>query len=269
MKQFLSIALTVAFIGTLAQARGISEDQLSQIRKYLTDTRVIGGTDVPVGALPYQVSIQTTFGEHICGGSIIAPEWILTAAHCMEWPKQYLKVVTGTVNWTVPDAVYMVEDVKMHCLYNQPMYHNDIALMRLAEPIVYNERTQPVELATSNTLKEGDKLLLSGWGSIKLWGRTPDILQEAELSYMDHDKCSAGVRNAAWLGAGHICTDTKDGKGSCHNDSGGPLYDVTNNVLVGIVNWGEPCAVGYPDVFASVAYYHDWIRTNMEGSGSC
>uniref|UniRef100_A0A1I8MP36 Peptidase S1 domain-containing protein n=1 Tax=Musca domestica TaxID=7370 RepID=A0A1I8MP36_MUSDO len=264
MKLFQNITIAlVALFATLAQGR------VANIGKQLIDTRVIGGNDVPEGAIPFQVSIQNTFGEHICGGSIIAPEWILTAAHCMEWPKQYLKIVTGTVNWTKPDAEYFVKDVKIHCLYDQPMYHNDIALIKLAKPIVYNEKTKPVELATSNLLKQGDKLVLSGWGSTKLWGRTPDILQSAELDFMEHEKCSGAVRKAEWLGQGNICTDTSNGKGSCHNDSGGPLYDAVNKVLVGIVNWGQPCAAGYPDVFASVAYYHDWILTNMAGSGSC
>uniref|UniRef100_A0A1L8EGF7 Putative chymotrypsin-2-like protein n=1 Tax=Haematobia irritans TaxID=7368 RepID=A0A1L8EGF7_HAEIR len=266
MKSTLSILLAVAIFGSLTEARGVSQQA---IKNHLTDVRVIGGSDVPEGALPYQVSIQNTFGEHVCGGSILSPQWILTAAHCLEWPKEYLKVVTGTVNWTKPDAEHFVDDLRVHCLHNKPMYHNDIALIHLSTPIVYNARTQPVKLATSNTLKDGDKLLLSGWGSVKVWGRTPDILQSAELNYMDHAKCSTAVRNSAWLGAGHICTDTTSGKGSCHGDSGGPLYNVAKSELVGIVNWGEPCAAGYPDVFASVAYYHDWILTNMNGASSC
>uniref|UniRef100_A0A1I8P7H0 Peptidase S1 domain-containing protein n=1 Tax=Stomoxys calcitrans TaxID=35570 RepID=A0A1I8P7H0_STOCA len=269
MKFILSVVLALAIFGSLTQGRGISQQQLKGISQHLKDVRVIGGSDVAEGALPYQVSIQNTFGEHVCGGSIIAPLWVLTAAHCLEWPKQYLKVVTGTVNWTKPDAEYAVDDLKIHCLHNKPMYHNDIALIRLSKPIVYNQRTQPVNLATSNSLNDGDKLTLSGWGSIKVWGRTPDILQSAELSYMDHAKCEAGVRNSEWLGAGHICTDTKSGQGSCHGDSGGPLYNMAKNELVGIVNWGEACAVGYPDVFASVAYYHDWIMTNMNGGAQC
>lgn len=250
------------------EARGIPQEPLQKIQKQMTETRIIGGTEAAEGSLPYQVSIQNTFGEHVCGGAIIAPQWILTAAHCSEWPKQYLKVVTGTVSWKNADAEYLVEDMKVHCLHDKPMYHNDIALIRLNKPIVYNNRTQPIKLATSNTLKEGDKLTLSGWGSVKVWGRTPDLLHTVQLTYMEHDKCLAEVKNSAWLGDGHICTDTSSGKGSCHGDSGGPLVD-ENNVLVGVVNWGEPCAVGRPDVFASVAYYHDWIRGVMAGESTC
>ncbi|XP_065366484.1 chymotrypsin-2-like [Calliphora vicina] len=269
MQKFLQIILSLTCAALLGcEGRVISQEQLQKVQQLLTETRIIGGSEATEGLLPYQVSIQNTFGEHVCGGAIIAPEWILTAGHCSEWPKQYLKVVTGTVNWTKPDAEYLVEDMKVHCLHDKPMYHNDIALIRLNKPIVYNERTQPIKMAHSNTLKEGDKLTLSGWGSIKVWGRSPDMLHTVDLSYMEHDKCSKKVKNSAWLGEGHICTDTSEGKGACHNDSGGPLVD-ENNMLVGVVNWGEPCAVGRPDVYASVPYYHDWIRGVMAGGSTC
>lgn len=264
MNAFFKILFTLSCVAILScDGRGIEN-----LKSKLIDTRIIGGAEVPEGDLPYQVSIQTTFGEHVCGGAIVAPQWILTAAHCLEWPIQYLKVATGTVNWTKPEAEYQVTDAKVHCLHDNPMYHNDIAMIRLDRPIDYNKHTQPIQLAYSNTLKKGDKLTLSGWGSTKVWGRYPNILSKVQLSYMEHDECLQQVKNTAWLGAGHICTDSSSGQGSCHGDSGGPLVD-KNNVLVGIVNWGEPCAVGRPDVYASVAYYHDWIRGILEGGSVC
>lgn len=266
----LQIFLLIALVGLLivSEARNANHHHLKKVQKYLTNNRVIGGSEAAEGSLPYQVSIQNTFGEHACGGAIIAPEWILTAAHCLEFPKHMLIVVTGTINWTKPNATYTIKDTKVHCLHNQPMYHNDIALLQLDKPIVYNERTQPIALATSNALTEGDNLLLSGWGSTKVWGRSPEMLHQVTLKYMEHNKCLTKVKNSAWLGEGHICTDTSNGEGSCHGDSGGPLVD-TNNKLVGVVNWGEPCAVGRPDAFASVAYYHDWIRGILNGNAAC
>ncbi|KAM7360983.1 chymotrypsin-1-like [Cochliomyia hominivorax] len=269
MKVLFQILLSlIVFSLWSCEARGLPQEELQKLQQKLTQTRVIGGDVAAEGSLPYQVSIQNTFGEHVCGGAIIAPQWILTAAHCSEWPKQYLKVVTGTTNWTKADGEFLVEEMKVHCLYNKPMYHNDIALIRVNQPIAYNEKTQPIQLASSNSLKEGDKLTLSGWGGTKVWGRTPDLLHTVQVSYMNHDKCSKKVKNSAWLGEGHICTDTTSGQGSCHGDSGGPLVD-ENNVLVGVVNWGEPCAVGRPDVYASVAYYINWIRTVMSGENTC
>ncbi|EDW59147.2 uncharacterized protein Dvir_GJ10717 [Drosophila virilis] len=230
------------------------------------ESRIVGGTDAPEGWAPYQVSIMSTFGEHVCGGSIIAEQWILTAAHCLEWPIQYLKIVTGTNDYTKPGAEYLVDATKKHCQHDQPIYHNDIALIHTATPIVYNVRTQPIKLASVDSLKAGDKVTLSGWGSTKAWGRYVTQLQKIDLSYVEHSSCKSKVRNATWLGDGHICSFTKEGEGSCHGDSGGPLIDA-NQTLVGVVNWGEACALGYPDVYASVLYYRNWISEMMTEQG--
>ncbi|XP_017118593.1 chymotrypsin-1 [Drosophila elegans] len=266
------VLISVLVILSQCSAKNIKIHRRPQLNHHLghvkPETRVVGGIDSPTGFAPYQVSIMNTFGEHVCGGSIIAPEWILTAAHCMEWPTQYLKVVTGTSDYTKPGAEYLVDGAKIHCGHDKPAYHNDIALIHTAKPIVYDSLTQPIRLATKGSLpKKGDKLTLTGWGSTKTWGRYATQLQKIELNYIEHDNCATRVRNANWLSEGHICTYTQEGEGSCHGDSGGPLVDA-NQTLVGVVNWGEACAIGYPDVFGSVAYYRDWIEQMMTASGT-
>ncbi|XP_011211648.2 chymotrypsin-2 [Bactrocera dorsalis] len=258
------ILFSVLTLWTTCEARGISATP----NNVLIQGRIVGGDEVALGAIPYQVAIKNTFGEFVCGGSIVAPEWILTAGHCMDWPKQYLKIVTGTVEWNKPGGEYTVEDVKVHCLYNKPTYHNDIALVRLSKPIEFDSNTAAVELATSNTLKDGDSVVLSGWGSLKAWGNAVSKLNKVSLKYLDHATCLSSVKNQKFVGDGHICTSTKESKGSCSYDSGGPLVDA-NNVQVGVVNGGEPCAIGYPDTFASVAYYHDWIVSTIAGNDAC
>ncbi|XP_030376380.1 chymotrypsin-1 [Scaptodrosophila lebanonensis] len=267
MRNSLLPGLLMLLVFGSCAARDLGLKQLRHRMGLQPETRIIGGSSAPEGWAPYQVSIMNTFGEHVCGGSIISEHWILTAAHCLEWPIKYLKIVTGTNDWTKPGAEYLVDEAKKHCLHDKPMYHNDIALIHTATPIVFDERTQPAKLASNRkALKAGDKLTLSGWGSIKTWGRYETELQKVELNYMEHSTCEGKVKNASWLGEGHICTNTEQGQGSCHGDSGGPLVD-DQQTLVGIVNWGEACAVGYPDVFASVAYYQDWIREMQTTEG--
>lgn len=234
----------------------------------LKEGRIVGGSDVEdISFSPYHVSIQNTFDEHVCGGSIIAPDWILTAAHC-SWPVEYLRVATGSVNWRQPEALYGVAEFKVHCLHDQPMYANDIALIRLNTSIIFNEHTKPVTLATENMLEGGAKLLLTGWGGTRAWGNPTDKLQKITLDYLPSQLCKQKVRNSNWVSQGHICTLTKVGEGSCIGDSGGPLVD-ENGIQYGIVNWGEPCGIGYPDVHASVAYYRDWIESTMAGVNTC
>ncbi|XP_004536610.1 chymotrypsin-2 [Ceratitis capitata] len=267
MYKLVTVFLSVITLLSTCEARGIDLTPKNSNEIKIVG-RVVGGDEVTKGALPHQVAIYNTFGEFVCGGAIVAPEWILTAGHCMDWPKKYLKIATGTAQWEHPGAEYTAEDVKIHCLYNTPMYHNDIALIRLNKAIVYDSYTAPIELATSNTLQTGDDLVLSGWGAIRSWGNAVSTLKKVDLKYLDHATCESSVRNAKFLGDGHICTSTKDGKGACSYDSGGPLVD-SNELLVGVVNGGEPCALGFPDTFASVAYYHDWITNTMAGSDDC
>ncbi|KAH8362283.1 hypothetical protein KR200_002797, partial [Drosophila serrata] len=270
--KWLLLTCVLVILSSQCSARQVPVKRIPQLNHHLgyvkPETRVIGGSDAAAGFAPYQVSIMNTFGEHVCGGSIIAPHYVVTAAHCLEWPIQYLKIVTGTLDYTKPGAEYLVDGAKIHCGHDKPAYHNDIALIHTAKPIVYNALTQPIRLAPKGSLpKVGDKLTLTGWGSTKTWGRYATQLQKIDLKFIAHSNCESRVRNVNWLSEGHVCTFTQEGQGSCHGDSGGPLVDENQN-LVGVVNWGEACAIGYPDVFASVAYYSDWIAQMMTEAGT-
>lgn len=229
--------------------------------------RVIGGKNATLGQVPYQVSLQTSYGYHFCGGAIIDKNWIATAAHCLA--NKYVSdimVATGTIEWEKPNATYYASSFHTHCRFNKPSSHNDIALIRLNSSIVFNERTQPIALPTEK-MNEGDEVILTGWGSTELYGDIPDNLQIVYLKYLPHKKCKEMHDNDPELDVGHMCTFTKYGEGSCHGDSGGPL--VSGGKLVGLVNWGMPCATGYPDAHASPYFYSDWIRRIMSGSTKC
>ncbi|XP_068153437.1 chymotrypsin-2 [Drosophila tropicalis] len=229
-------------------------------------SRVIGGTDAVDGEAPYQVSLQgTLYNDHMCGGAIINKDWVLTAAHCVYgYNPPYLQVATGSIRWAQPEARYQVKEYYVHCNYNFPNYHNDIALIHLNESIVFNEYTQPAPLPTE-PLVDGAELVLTGWGSTELWGDTPDVLQRANLTYVEYNRCQEIMGGDDNNGICHICTLTDEGRGACHGDSGGPL--TWQGILVGLVNWGYPCAIGYPDSFASVYFNKDWI--SRVTSGTC
>ncbi|XP_053952781.1 chymotrypsin-2-like [Anastrepha ludens] len=225
--------------------------------------RVVGGTNADPGFAPYQISLQSMFGSHMCGGSVIDSQWILTAAHCVYgYNPPYLRVITGTVEWQKPGQIYYPDEYYTHCNYDNPDYHNDIALVHVNESIVYDQYTQPIPLA-SKALKDNDEVLLTGWGTTSYGGSLPEILQKITLRYMSHKRCSDVYEGDESVDVCHICTFTQQGEGACNGDSGGPV--VSGGELVGLVNWGTPCAVGYPDVHASVFCYRDWIRRVMSG----
>lgn len=241
------------FYNRLLNGRGVNE-------------RMAGGHDAVEGAHPYQVSLQTVYKEHFCGGAILDEYWVVTAAHCVTgWNPAYLRVVTGTNQYKVPGETYHVESVKIHCNYDRPMYHNDIALLKMKDPIQFNAKTQKIEYDPI-PLQKDEEVTLTGWGSAVLFGKYPDNLQSLQLKFVPHEDCVALLKNDPAVDIGHICTFSKAGEGTCHGDSGGPL--VRDGKLVGIVNWGEPCATGVPDMQASISYYHDFIRTTIKGCNS-
>lgn len=103
----------------------------------------------------------------------------------------------------------------------------------------------------------GFEAVLSGWGGTYAGSPLPNNLQYVNLRTLSNSECSqtwSGIFNS------NICTFTKTGEGACNGDSGGPL--VVQNILVGVVSWGSPCAVGYPDVFTRVPSFADWIVDN-------
>ncbi|XP_052835858.1 chymotrypsin-2 [Drosophila gunungcola] len=228
--------------------------------------RVSGGSTAAEGSWPWIVTIQNVYSYHLCGGIIIDKRFILTAANCVAGLRpRNLLVVTGTSDWwDLYAPYYSVDQIHVHCNFDQPLYHNDIALLHLSEDIEYNELTKNITLADIDELQEGDKLTFAGWGSSEAMGTYGRYLQEASGTYLPVDKCRQTLQNVDDVDLGHVCVQMDEGKGACHGDSGGPLIDGQQR-LVGIGNWGVPCGRGYPDVYARAAFYHDWIRTTMNG----
>ncbi|XP_068153441.1 chymotrypsin-2 [Drosophila tropicalis] len=239
----------------------------STIGNFNKDQRIVGGQVAEEGFAPYQISLQGLNGAHSCGGAIIGQKHVLTAGHCVDGADPAMMVVvTGTNQYNRPGARHFIQTIYVHCRYDVPLYHNDIAMLVLTEPIEWNERTQPIALPTEPMLP-GAEVILTGWGSTVLWGSSPIDLQVLYLSYVPHDRCQMLLSNPEDCDVGHICTFSKEGEGACHGDSGGPL--ISNNQLVGLVNWGWPCGTGVPDAHAGAYFYLDWIRSVISGNVKC
>ncbi|XP_013107702.1 chymotrypsin-2 [Stomoxys calcitrans] len=229
-----------------------------------TSNRIVGGEEAPDDFAPYQISLQSLKNRHFCGGAIIDKNWVITASHCVAGAKpEKLKILTGAQNLKNNTGNYYYADrIVMHCSYNNPAYANDIALIHLNSSIEFDNHTKAVEY-NNEPLKDGDELVLTGWGTLSLGGEVPQMLQTLTVKYVPFNECRAAHDNSTWVDIGHLCTFNDKGKGACHGDSGGPL--VHNGKLVALVNWGRPCAKGFPDAHAKVSYYYDFIRTTLRG----
>ncbi|XP_048458982.1 transmembrane protease serine 3-like [Rhincodon typus] len=234
--------------------------------------RIVGGNVSMVGNWPWQASLHFD-GQHLCGGSIIASQWIATAAHCViefiflsSW-----KVYVGIVEQPLTDSSsYVVEKIIYHKKYKGRTYDYDIALIKLARPLMFNDWIQPICLPNSGQeFAEGTVCWISGWGLTDEGADEISVsLMEAQVPLISNHVCSRPEIYYKRISSRMICAGyLQGGIDSCQGDSGGPLACKENNAwkLVGITSWGAGCAnQNKPGVYARVTEYLDWIHKQME-----
>lgn len=220
------------------------------------ENRIVGGYPASPGQFPHQVSLQLN-GQHACGGSIISPYTILTAAHCVYGVYDQLYVLAGVTDLNENGVRVAVGQIVIHANYNPNTFLDDIAILRLSSALPIEGYIQIAPLRGQG-VNPGETLTLSGWGRTSYPGNLPSQLHWIQLAAIDLNTCSQLLAGSTPIGNGHVCTSSPVNEGSCQGDSGGPLIDAYGN-QIGVVSWGIPCAKGYPDVFTSVPYYWNWI----------
>lgn len=150
-----------------------------------------------------------------------------------------------------------VAEVKPHPNYRN--YNNDIAVLKLAKPLQFNESIKPIRLATK-ALIPGSSVVTSGWGRLRTGGSTPQILQFTRLLAMSNQECR---RRIGSVPTSILCLEHSGGNGVCNGDSGGPA--IHNNQLVGVTNFVVGgCGTNYPDGYASIVSFNSWIKSNTD-----
>ncbi|XP_066252252.1 brachyurin-like [Euwallacea similis] len=222
-------------------------------------SRIIGGTEVEPNSVPYQAALFIRFarGKSFCGGSLISESYILTAAHCMDKAKS-VEVFLGAHDIRKNEtSQYRVtcEDISVHPEWNYQKLQNDIALIKLPEPVTLNKYISPVSLARSGTFAESMGVL-SGWGKTTDASKVSDVLNSVNLAVLENSNC--GIYYKELIQETHVCTSGAEIKGGCNGDSGGPL--VVDGQQVGIVSFGSnTCTKGYPTVFTRITEFSSWI----------
>ncbi|XP_019944012.1 transmembrane protease serine 4a isoform X2 [Paralichthys olivaceus] len=232
--------------------------------------RIIGGSDALIEDWPWQVSLQQG-GQHTCGGSLVSPRWVVTAAHCFTGSKKELsrwRVVSGQTFMGTLGGSY-VDRIIVNGNYDPARNDYDIALMRLRSPITVADARKPVCLPPEAFgLAAGASMAVTGWGYLEENGKVSPSLQKASIPLIDHTVCSSPKVYGSSVTQRMMCAGFLEGKvDACQGDSGGPLVHFTSSRwhLVGVVSWGVGCArKGRPGVYCNVEEMLNWIHTTIE-----
>lgn len=225
---------------------------------------VVNGTATDIAETPWQVSLQDEYG-HFCGGSIIAPNKIVTAAHCIEGiDASEMTVRAGVTNHDDSSG----QDVGVSQAVPHPRYeqdgNGDIAVLVLDQPLEFGPTTQAIALAEPDDLAAAATATTGGWGATSEndEGGSEGLLT-AEVPVVSDDACGIALGNedAAHDGETEACAGGT-GPDSCYGDSGGPLVigsESDDPKLAGVVSWGVECGGTAPGVYAEVPAFTDWI----------
>jgi len=235
-------------------------------------TRIVGGTKAKHGDWPWQAQVRTSSGFTFCGGTLIAPQWVVTASHCLERKKASdIRIRMGAWRRSGRDGQdFRVTQIIMHESYHKPTtYAYDIALLKLDKPAMMNKYVNLACLPeTINEPDDGDSCWVTGWGTLSSGGALAQTLMQVSVPVVSQASCKRAYGSYR-IHESMICAGRQEGGiDACQGDSGGPMVCESRGrfYLQGVVSWGEGCAAsGKYGVYARVKHVMQWIKQNVRG----
>ncbi|XP_059615747.1 plasminogen-like [Phlebotomus argentipes] len=247
-------------------------------RDYWRMLKIIGGRTSRRGQWPWQVAIFNRFKEAFCGGTLISPHWIITAAHCV---RKRLYVRLGEHNLEVKDGTeveYRVEYAIKHPKYDKKTVDNDVAMLKLPREMIPSAFIGFACLPDKHqSLPVGAQCTIIGWGKRRDQDDAgTNVLHEAEVPIITNEECKA-VYYDYTITKNMFCAGHKKGRiDSCSGDSGGPIlcrdYTKASNpwTIYGITSFGDGCGKRNKfGIYTKILNYVDWIWSVVNCNGVC
>ncbi|CAL8242496.1 unnamed protein product [Merluccius merluccius] len=237
-----------------------------ELKKYLTtptiscivhiNTRIVGGHRVHGSDGSWVVSIQRE-NNHLCGGTLVREDWVLTDQQC------FTSCVPDLKDYSVQVGLR-----HLNASSNHPRLHisrlicgpegSNLVLLKLEKPAPVSEGATSIHLPVREChIREGTNCTMYGWGETKNTGHE-ESLKAVTMPMVNNEVCSR-LKDGA--GDSRVCAGGKRGEGVCDKDNGGPLVcqEHERKVIIGVSVQRTKCASSQPALFVNVAFYSEWI----------
>jgi secreted trypsin-like serine protease len=233
--------------------------------------RIVGGDDASTATTPWVVALTTDGGTFFCGGTLVGPAKVVTAAHCVTQAlatggmttksPSSLRIVAGRTDLRTRDGM----QVRVSSVWADPSFRDvgtghDVAVLTLARTVPY--RTLPIVAAgDTSRYAPGTVATVLGWGRVGENAAPSPTLQSVQVPVIADQTCAK--EESDFSADSMVCAGyPQGGRDACAGDSGGPM--VVDGRLVGIVSWGNGCAeASHPGVYTRLVNYRDEVSAQL------
>lgn len=224
---------------------------------------IVGGTPTTTPAYPFMMQITDASQNQFCGGTLVAANKVVTAAHCMVGEttssvrvvggRTYLNGTNGTVS--------KVSKIWINPAYTDATNGDDVAVLTLSTSMSYTPASY-VASTDTGVYATGATARIIGWGTTSESGSSSNQLRTATVPIVSNSSC-AGSYGSEFVASDMVCAGyTNGGTDTCQGDSGGPL--LIGGVLAGITSWGNGCAeAGFPGVYTRLTTFSSLVKTQI------